>query len=421
MLWIGGALIMGFFILLIDSKVFTSFSFVIYVIVMGLLLGVLIFGDEAKGAKSWFELGSFKVQPSEFGKFATCLVVANVMSREEFKMMRFSSFIKIGILLGIPVLLILLQPDAGSALVYSSFILVMYREGMHGSLLLLCFIIVMTLIFTLLYPPIIIYSLIIIGSLIAFLYYRKNKHEFYQAILWTIGSFLFLLFLKWLLDWTTATEQLLLLSYLSTCCVGIYFIYRRKMYTILLVILASWLCIGATIGVDSVFEKLPRHQQDRINDLLGIKNDLANAGYNVFQSKIAIGSGGFAGKGFLEGTQTKYNFVPEQSTDFIFCTIGEEWGFLGSVVVIALWAYFIIRIIHLAERQRSCFSRVYGYGVASILFFHLAVNIGMTIGLAPVIGIPLPLFSYGGSSLWAFTILIFIFLRFDANRLQVFR
>jgi rod shape determining protein RodA len=341
------------------------------------------------------------------------------MSREEFKMMRFSSFIKIGILLGIPVLLILLQPDAGSALVYSSFILVMYREGMHGSLLLLCFIIVMTLIFTLLYPPILIYSLIIIGSLIAFLYYRKNKHEFYQAILWTIGSFLFLLFLKWLLDWTTATEQLLLLSYLSTCCVGIYFIYRRKMYTILLVILASWLCIGATIGVDSVFEKLPRHQQDRINDLLGIKNDLANAGYNVFQSKIAIGSGGFAGKGFLEGTQTKYNFVPEQHTDFIFCTIGEEFGFIGSFVLLLLYLALLIRLILLAERQRSPFSRIYGYAIASIIFFHLMVNIGMTIGLMPVIGIPLPFLSYGGSSLLMFSLMFFVFLKQDANKMNI--
>jgi rod shape determining protein RodA len=173
--------------------------------------------------------------------------------------------------------------------------------------------------------------------------------------------------------------------------------------------------------VDYVFEKLPIHQQDRINDLLGIENDVSNAGYNVNQSKIAIGSGGFSGKGFLEGTQTKFNFVPEQSTDFIFCTIGEEWGFLGTMTVVVLWGCFILRIIYMAERQRSNFSRIYGYGVASILFFHLTVNIGMTIGLVPVIGIPLPLFSYGGSSLWAFTILIFIFLRFDANRLQVFR
>ena len=223
------------------------------------------------------------------------------------------------------------------------------------------------------------------------------------------------------MEWNIAIEYLLLGAYMLSCLVGIYFIYQRKMRHVVWVILASWLCIGSTISVDYVFEKLPIHQQDRINDLLGIENDVSNAGYNVNQSKIAIGSGGFSGKGFLEGTQTKFNFVPEQSTDFIFCTIGEEWGFLGTMTVVVLWGCFILRIIYMAERQRSNFSRIYGYGVASILFFHLTVNIGMTIGLVPVIGIPLPLFSYGGSSLWAFTILIFIFLRFDANRLQVFR
>ena len=183
----------------------------------------------------------------------------------------------------------------------------------------------------------------------------------------------------------------------------------------------SWLCVGAAPSVTYAFEHLQPHQQDRINELLGIKVDPKGTGYNVTQSKIAIGSGGFFGKGFLEGTQTKLNFVPEQSTDFIFCTVGEEWGFIGSTFVIVLLLAFILRIIKLAERQRSSFSRIYGYGVASILFFHLAINIGMTIGMAPVIGIPLPFFSYGGSSLWSFTILIFIFLRLDANRLQVFR
>jgi rod shape determining protein RodA len=287
--------------------------------------------------------------------------------------------------------------------------------------LVLCFVLLVVLIFTLLYPPLVVFSLIIIGSLIAFLYYRKNRQEFYWLFLFIVGGFFFLWFLKWLLEWNIAIEYLLLGAYMLSRLVGIYFIYQRKMRHVVWVILASWLCIGSTISVDYVFEKLPIHQQDRINDLLGIENDVSNAGYNVNQSKIAIGSGGFSGKGFLEGTQTKFNFVPEQSTDFIFCTIGEEWGFLGTMTVVVLWGCFILRIIYMAERQRSNFSRIYGYGVASILFFHLTVNIGMTIGLVPVIGIPLPLFSYGGSSLWAFTILIFIFLRFDANRLQVFR
>ncbi|MBD9179943.1 MAG: rod shape-determining protein RodA [Odoribacter splanchnicus] len=419
-IWIGASFGLGFIIMLTDSKFFTAFSFIIYGLMIALLAAVLVFGKEVNGARSWFEIGSIRLQPAEFAKFATCLAVANVMSRHGFKMMRFSSLLTIGILLALPALLIIKQNDTGSALVYSSFILVMYREGLHGSILLLCFMTVALFIFTLLYPPMTVLLLIIGGTLIAFLYYRQNKHEFYRIIIFLVSCFLFLLFLKWLLDLPVSDHKLLLISYLLCNLIGIYFIYKRKMRHIMLVVLASWLCIGATIGVDYAFDKLQPHQRDRINNLLGIESDLTGAGYNVNQSKIAIGSGGFSGKGFLQGTQTKFNFVPEQSTDFIFCTVGEEWGFLGSTVVIGLLMAFILRIIYLAERQRSDFSRIYGYGVASILFFHMAINIGMTIGVAPVIGIPLPFFSYGGSSLWAFTILIFIFLRLDANRLQVF-
>lgn len=419
-IWIGASFVLGFIIMLTDSKFFTAFSFIIYGLMIGLLAAVLVFGREVNGARSWFEIGSFRLQPAEFAKFATCLAVANVMSRHGFKMMRLSSLLTVGILLALPALLIIKQNDTGSALVYSSFILVMYREGLHGSILLLCFMTVALFIFTLLYPPMTVLLLIIGGTLIAFLYYRQNKHEFYRIIIFLVGCFLFLLFLKWLLDLPVTDHKLLLASYLLSNLIGIYFIYKRKMKHIMLVVLASWLCIGATIGVDYAFDKLQPHQKDRINNLLGIETDLTGAGYNVNQSKIAIGSGGFSGKGFLQGTQTKFNFVPEQSTDFIFCTVGEEWGFLGSTVVIGLLMAFILRIIYLAERQRSDFSRIYRYGVASILFFHMAINIGMTIGVAPVIGIPLPFFSYGGSSLWAFTILIFIFLRLDANRLQVF-
>ncbi len=420
LIWIGASFVLGFIIMLTDSKFFTAFSFIIYGLTIGLLAAVLVFGKEVNGARSWFEIGSIRLQPAEFAKFATCLAVANVMSRHGFKMMRLSSLLSVGILLALPALLIIKQNDTGSALVYSSFILVMYREGLHGSILLLCFMTVALFIFTLLYPPMTVLLLIIGGTLIAFLYYRQNKHELYRIIIFLVGCFLFLLFLKWLLDLPISDHKLLLISYLLCNLMGIYFVYKRKMKHIMLVILASWLCIGATVGVDYAFDKLQSHQRDRINNLLGIETDLTGAGYNVNQSKIAIGSGGFAGKGFLQGTQTKFNFVPEQSTDFIFCTVGEEWGFLGSTVVIGLLMAFILRIIYLAERQRSDFSRIYGYGVASILFFHMAINIGMTIGVAPVIGIPLPFFSYGGSSLWAFTILIFIFLRLDANRLQVF-
>ena len=407
LLWIGAAFVLGIFILLTDSKFFTAFSFVIYGLTIGLLAAVLVFGVESHGARSWFEIGGIRIQPAEFGKFATCLAIANVMSRHGFKIMRFSSLALIGLLLAIPAGLIVLQNDTGSALVYSSFILVMYREGLHGSLLLLCFIAIAIFIFTLIYPPIVVLSLIIAGTLIAFLYYRQNKQEFYRIIIFLVSCFLFLLFLKWLFEFNIGNERLLLYAYLSTGLIGIYFIYKRKMKHILLVLLASWVCIGATVGVDYAFEKLQPHQKDRINNLLGIETDLTGAGYNVNQSKIAIGSGGLLGKGFLQGTQTKFNFVPEQSTDFIFCTVGEEWGFVGSAILIGLLMAFILRIIYLAERQRSDFSRIYGYGVASILFFHVAINIGMTIGMAPVIGIPLPFFSYGGSSIYYFDLYLF--------------
>lgn len=420
LIWIGASFILGFFILLTDSKFFTAFSFVLYGLMIGLLIFVLIFGREVNGARSWFELGGIRIQPAEFAKFATALAIANVMSRHGFRMMRFTNLLQVGILLFIPAALIILQNDTGSALVYSSFILVMYREGLHGSILLLCFITVVLFIFTLLYSPLTVLIIIIGSTLIAFLYYRQNKHELYRILIFLISCFVFLIFIRWLFELPLPDERLLLYSYLLTNLVGIYFIYKRKMKHILFVMMASWLCIGATITVDYVFDKLQPHQKDRINNLLGIETDLTGAGYNVNQSKIAIGSGGFIGKGFLQGTQTKFNFVPEQSTDFIFCTVGEEWGFAGSTVVILLFLAFILRMISLAERQRSDFSRIYGYSVACILFFHVAVNIGMTIGIAPVIGIPLPFFSYGGSSLWAFTLLIFIFLRLDANRLQVF-
>ncbi len=420
LIWIGASFVLGFFILLTDSKFFTAFSFILYGLLIALLVSVLLLGKEVNGARSWFELGGIRLQPAEFAKFATALAVANVMSRHGFRMMRFTSLLQVGLLLFIPAVLIILQNDTGSALVYSSFLLVMYREGLHGSILLLFFITVVLFIFTLLYSPLTVLIIIIASSLAAFLYYRQNKNELYRIVAFLAGCVVTFLFIRWLFALTIPDERILLYSYLLMNLVGIYFIYKRKMKHILLVMLASWLCIGATITVDYAFDKLQPHQKDRINNLLGIESDLTGAGYNVNQSKIAIGSGGFSGKGFLQGTQTKFNFVPEQSTDFIFCTVGEEWGFIGSTTVVLLFLAFILRIISLAERQRSDFSRVYGYSVACILFFHVAINVGMTIGVAPVIGIPLPFFSYGGSSLWAFTILIFIFLRLDANRLQVF-
>ena len=415
LVWIGAAFVLAFLVLLTDSKFFTTFSMVIYGIMIFLLIAVLFLGTETKGARSWFEIGDFRIQPAEFAKFATNLAIAYVMSRHNFKVMRFSSLLTIGLILALPAGLIILQNDTGSALVYSSFILVLFREGLHGSILLLCFVAAAIFIMALLYSPFTVLLVIIGGSLIAFYYYRHDIRELFQIILFIGCGFGLFALIKWIFNLSISDYYMLLIVYVITSITAIYPIYKRKMKNMIPLLLISWLCVGAAPSVNYVFDHLQSHQQDRINELLGIKVDPKGTGYNVTQSKIAIGSGG------LLGTQTKLNFVPEQSTDFIFCTVGEEWGFMGSMIVIALLTAFILRIIKLAERQRSSFSRIYGYGVASILFFHVAVNIGMTIGMVPVIGIPLPFFSYGGSSLWSFTILIFIFLRLDANRLQVFR
>ena len=421
LIWIGAAFVLAFLVLLTDSKFFTTFSMVIYGIMIFLLIAVLFFGTETKGARSWFEVGDFRIQPAEFAKFATNLAIAYVMSRHNFKVMRFSSLLTIWLILALPAGLIILQNDTGSALVYSSFILVLFREGLHGSILLLCFVAAAIFIMALLYTPFTVLLVIIGGTLIAFYYYRHDIRELFQIILFIGCGFGLFVLIKWMFNLSISDYYMLLIVYVITSITSIYPIYKRKMKNMITLLLISWLCVGAAPSVNYAFDHLQPHQQDRINELLGIKVDPKGTGYNVTQSKIAIGSGGLLGKGFLQGTQTKLNFVPEQSTDFIFCTVGEEWGFIGSTLVIVLLAVFILRIIKLAERQRSSFSRIYGYGVASILFFHVAVNIGMTIGMAPVIGIPLPFFSYGGSSLWSFTILIFIFLRLDANRLQVFR
>ena len=421
LIWIGAAFVLAFLVLLTDSKFFTTFSMVIYGIMIFLLIAVLFFGTETKGARSWFEVGDFRIQPAEFAKFATNLAIAYIMSRHNFKVMRFSSLLTIGLILALPAGLIILQNDTGSALVYSSFILVLFREGLHGSILLLCFVAAAIFIMALLYSPFTVLLVIIGGTLIAFYYYRHDIRELFQIILFIGCGFGLFVLIKWMFNLSISDYYMLLIVYVITSITAIYPIYKRKMKNMITLLLISWLCVGAAPSVNYAFNHLQPHQQDRINELLGIRVDPKGTGYNVTQSKIAIGSGGLLGKGFLQGTQTKLNFVPEQSTDFIFCTVGEEWGFVGSTFVIVLLAVFILRIIKLAERQRSSFSRIYGYGVASILFFHVAVNIGMTIGMAPVIGIPLPFFSYGGSSLWSFTILIFIFLRLDANRLQVFR
>ena len=365
LLWIATALFIGLMVLLIDSKFFSVFSFGIYGITILMLVSVLFFGKYVNGSRSWFEIGSFRLQPAEFAKFATALVVAKYLS-SGVKMERFSTKLSVFGLIGLPMGLILLQGDVGSALTYVAFILVLYREGLSGMVL-------------------------VIGLLIG------------------IAFVLSLLFAK----------AAILISIAVITAILLYN-FRRKKKIIPVIIAGAALVATMVVGFSYVFNNvMKQHHRDRINNLVGKEIDIKGAGYNVNQSKIAIGSGRLIGKGFLNGTQTKYDFVPEQSTDFIFCTIGEEYGFVGSVVLIGLFLALLLRIVFIAERQRSSLSRIYGYGVASILFLHLFVNIGMTIGLVPVIGIPLPFISYGGSSLWSFTILLFILIKLDANRQNI--
>ena len=365
-LWIGLAAVLAIVILIIDAKFFSQFAFAFYIGMILVLVGVLLFGKTVAGSKSWFQIGSFGIQPSEFAKFATNLALAKLLTSRDLNLKKFKCIFKALIIIGLPALLILLQHDTGSALVYTTFVLVLYREGLSGSILIIGVVAAVIFVFTLLLNKFIVIGIIGGIALLVFLFFKRSRKNIVPIIGLSIIMSLF------------------------------------------------------AFSVDYTFENvLEYHQKKRINVLLGIEKDLQGAGYNVNQSKIAIGSGGLTGKGFLKGTQTKYNFVPEQSTDFIFCTVGEEWGFIGSLTVIVLLLWLMIRIIKLAERQRSAFARIYGYGLASILFFHFFVNIGMTIGITPVIGIPLPFFSYGGSSLWSFTILLFIFLKLDASRLEV--
>jgi rod shape determining protein RodA len=420
LLWIAAAFIIALLVLLVDSKFFTAFSLLIYGVAILLLVGVLILGTPVNGSRSWFEIGTIRLQPSEFAKFATALALASLVSRHNFRISRLASALLAIAIILLPAALVKLQNDTGSAIVYGAFILVLYREGLHPSILVLCFLAIALFILSIVAAPFTVACAIIITTFIAACYYRGPR-EALRGLLLTTACYLLLYLINTLLDNPFGNDKLLLAAYLACTIVGLVIIIRDRLKRLAILLLLSWTCVGYTVSVDRIFDTLLPHQQSRINILLGIEDDARKKGYNVIQSKIAIGSGGLTGKGYLKGTQIKYNFVPAKSTDFIFCAIGEEWGFLGCALVIILLAALVLRVIRLAERQRSHFSRVYGYGVASILLFHVLVNIGMTIGLVPVIGIPLPFFSYGGSSLWAFTILLFIFLRLDANRLQVFR
>lgn len=362
LVFIGFAVLLAAFVMIADVRIFTQFAYLYYGICILLLLAVLVIGTEISGAKSWIKVGPLSIQPSEFAKVATCLAFAKYVSQPALNMKRSRTQLQAALWFLIPMVLILLQPDAGSVLVFLAFLLPLYREGMSGWVL-------------------------VTGLVAAVL--------FVAALL---------------------VNRYVLLG--GIALVAAFLIWRNKriLKNVVLGVLLFAVCSFYILGVEYAFNRLSPHQQTRINVLLGKEQDIHGAGYNVNQSKIAIGSGGFWGKGYLQGTQTKFDFVPEQSTDFIFCTVGEEWGWVGCTVFLGGYLFLLLRIVKLAERQKSAYARVYGYGVAGIFFMHFFVNVGMTIGLLPVIGIPLPFFSYGGSSLWAFTLLLFIFVKMDARQ-----
>jgi rod shape determining protein RodA len=369
-LWILSSVLIIIVILTVDFRFYDSFAYVLYGLIIFLLVFVLFFGTEVAGSTSWFSIGGFRIQPSEFAKFATALALARYMSKVGYKITSVKDFFLTACIIAIPPLLIIVQGDTGTALVFGAFVVVLYREGLN--------------------PTVIVIGLIAIALFVLTLIFDKMNLT-YSIMGLGVISITFVLLMS-----------------------------KKKLNKVLTVIAGMVVVLSVIWSVDYfVNDVLKPHQQNRIKALINPEADPTGYGWNVIQSKIAIGSGGLLGKGYLEGTQTKFDFVPEQSTDFIFCTLGEERGWVGTTAVIVLFVLLLLRIIVIAERQKETFARVYGYAVVSIIFIHFMVNIGMTIGLFPVIGIPLPLFSYGGSSLWGFTILIFILLKIDAHRMQV--
>ena len=418
--WILSGLGLGALILFIfNPKLWEVISAPAYLLVFILLVAVIFVGADIKGSHSWFSLGPVSFQPAEISKITTSLVLAAVMSRQGFKMSNPRHFAITAAVILLPMLTIIAEKETGSALVYIGFIFVLYREGFSGWFLASVGLIILLFILTLSASPYV--ALILLAGSVSFCWSVENR-KIKRWVFREVPVIVLMAFLPsiWRAAggeepsgfWTVVTPvRILLGGLLLSIPWHMIVAYKKKSLSRWAAILALTVGIGMIYSTEFIFnDVLKDHQRKRIEVLLGMTDDPSGVGYNVHQSMIAIGSGGFAGKGFLHGTQTTYGFVPEQSTDFIFCTVGEEWGFLGCLTVILLYTFLIVRIIMDAERCREAFTRIYGWCVASIIFMHLCINIGMTIGLMPVIGIPLPLLSYGGSSLWAFTILIFIFL-----------
>ena len=422
LIWIGAALFIALLIFIIDVNFYSYFAYAIYGLTILMLILVLFFGVEVNSAKSWFQFGSFRIQPAEFAKIATALAIARYLSAYNVQINTFKSYWRLAAIILAPAILIFLQNDTGSALVFFVFILVLFREGLSVEILLLGIFMIILFVLALVLDKLTIILMSIGVIFLVFTFINRNMKNFGVALLILILSFLITFGVNNIFEIGMSYYYIIFFALGFSALIYVVLAIRYKIRNVFILLIFLFGSIVYTYSVEYFFDNfLEPHQQKRINVVLGLESDPLGVEYNVNQSKIAIGSGGLSGKGFLLGTQTKYDFVPEQSTDFIFCTIGEEWGFLGTFTIVALFVILLLRLIYLAERQRSGFSRIYGYGVVAILFFHVTINIGMTIGLVPVIGIPLPFFSYGGSSLWAFTILLFIFLRLDASRLEVLR
>ena len=426
LLWIGISIVLIFIIMMVDKHFFETSAYIIYGSILILLIATIFLAPDIKGARSWLVINSFiRFQPAEFAKFATLLALAKFMNSYEFYLLKINNFLISACILLVPMLLIILQRDTGSALVFLALWLVFYREGMSGYALLSSICAILFFVIKLKYDdqiwnnsPVgeLVVAGIILVTIFIILRYALKKNTLSYIFLGITAS-------VGLLSYIASFFMAINLSWIAIALIIFFSIYLI-MYAIrviekqfALLALFAVLSVGFLFSVDFVFDNvLEPYQQQRIKVLLGLENDSSGAGYNVNQSIIAIGSGGFSGKGFLNGTQTKLKYVPEHATDFIFCTIGEEFGFMGSLLVIVIFCLFLLRMIVLAERQTTTFGRVYGYGVVAIFLFHITINIGMVTGLMPVVGIPLPFFSYGGSSMLGFTILLFIFLRIDSGR-----
>jgi rod shape determining protein RodA len=417
--WILAAIVLAIFVVVIDNRFYYFFGYFLYGGSVLLLVLVLIIGKEINGARSWFEFGSVNLQPTEFAKAGTALAIARYLYSRGQELTKPNILLQASGIIMIPAILTALQPDMGSVVIYLGFYMVLFREGLSPYIFISGLLMVLLFFITLLFNNLYVTLVLIAGALLL-IWFATRKWKLSAAglvVLALIASILYLInrYIIRSLDF----ELIIFISLILSGILFSWYIYRQKAFAVLIVYL---FLIGSVIFVNTVdytFNNILKpHQKERISIMLGLKSDPFGKGYNVNQSIISIGSGGFYGKGFLQGTQTKFKFVPKQSSDFIFCTVGEEWGFLGSTVVIGLFLGLMLRLVFLAERQRSSFSRIYGYGVISIFLMHFFINIGMSIGVVPVIGIPLPFFSYGGSSLWGFTMLLFIFLRLDASRTE---